>query len=138
LDPHLPSAASLIDSFLKDLRGIASIFSGQSGVKPQSSLYFFCAGGATSTWKADASYNLVSVCQCGSIQCALTLDGSGYTTNFAGTATLKRGNILWIAPTPTGQQQVLMKIPIQEGSKLAFTNNSAANACLLCFLELQD
>jgi hypothetical protein len=60
VSPQLPSAANLIDSFLKDLQGIASLFSGQGGARPTVQKTLWCAS-ATATLTADRDCVIVGV-----------------------------------------------------------------------------
>lgn len=60
MNPQLPSAAGLIDSFLKDLQGIASLFSGQGGSRPTVQKTLWCAS-ATATLTADRDCVIVGV-----------------------------------------------------------------------------
>jgi hypothetical protein len=60
VNPTLPSAAGLIDSFLKDLQGIASLFSGQGGSRPTIQKTLWCAS-STATLTADRDYTIIGV-----------------------------------------------------------------------------
>jgi hypothetical protein len=60
VNPTLPSAANLIDSFLKDLRGIASLFGGQAGQRPTIQKTLWC-GSSTAILTADQDYVIVDV-----------------------------------------------------------------------------
>jgi hypothetical protein len=135
LNPQLPSAAGLIDSFLKDLQGIASLFSQQQSTEHEFTILFFKAAGGTSTWTADRDCTLVGVMPVGgSNSIALTIDGTTYTQNFAAGGDGKRGNVLFIGGTSTQQIRYPMRIPLALGSKLTFSNNSASNGSMLIWL----
>jgi hypothetical protein len=58
VNPTLPSAAALIDSFLKDLRGIAGLFSGEDKQTIQRTLW--CAS-STASLTAERDYFIVGV-----------------------------------------------------------------------------
>ena len=60
MNPTLPTAAGLIDSFLKDLQGIASLFSGESGSRPTVQKTLWCAS-STATLTADHDCTIVGV-----------------------------------------------------------------------------
>jgi len=61
LNPVLPSSAALIDSFLKDLRGIAGLFSQATPSNPTRTILFTSSTTAIQFWRADADYFLVAV-----------------------------------------------------------------------------
>jgi hypothetical protein len=135
VNPQLPSAAGLIDSFLKDLQGIASLFSHQQSTEPEFTVLFFKTAGGSSTWTADRDCTLVGVMPvAGSSSLALTIDGTNYTQNFAAGGDGKRGNVLFIGGTASGQIRYPMRIGLSLGTKLTFSNNSATNGCMLIWI----
>jgi hypothetical protein len=58
VNPQLPSAAGLIDSFLKDLQGIASLFSNQRE-RDTFTVHLNAASGSQQFWTVDADCTLI-------------------------------------------------------------------------------
>jgi hypothetical protein len=135
-NPHefiLPSSAELVSSFMKDLSRVLDV--SVTSTPEEFTILFWRAAGTSSTWTADRDCHLVGVMTVsGSASVALTLDGTGYTTNFAAGGDGKRGNILYLGGTSTFSGRIDCNVPIKAGQKMTFTNNGASNGALLVWL----
>jgi hypothetical protein len=118
---------------MKDLSRVLDV--SVTSVPEEFTILFWRAAGSSSSWTADRAVHLVGVMTVsGSASVALTLDGTGYTTNFAAAGDGKRGNVLFLGGTSTFSGRIPMNVPISAGQKLTFTNNGASNGALLVWL----
>ena len=124
-DPHLPGSTALIDSFLKDLQGIATLFRADNPTNPTRTIVFTSGTASNASWVADADYVFVGcTANTSSIQ-VFSLDatpnailssvdkvnvGAGLIVaqNFAGLIhgmrfPIPRGSKLWWSPAAAGE-----------------------------------
>lgn len=129
------TASSMIDAFLTDLRNLSASIAGGAAAET-TTLHLWAPGANTVQWRADEDYFLTDVVsESGSVQWALTLDGTTYTQNFQSSGSGKKGTLLAVPATSTSQSRQPQRTRIPKDHIIYFTNNSASNAAVLLVLE---
>jgi hypothetical protein len=99
-------------------------------------LFLFATSAGTSSWKAPQDYFVCAVApSTGTNQSAVTLDGSSYTTNFAGAGNKKLGAILYLGGLSTDQPVLYQRTKVKKDQTITMTNNSASSGCFTLVLE---
>lgn len=138
LNPTLPSSASLIDSFLKDLQGIAQLFSGRS--QRDTFTVTICAGtGTVVTWTADVDCTLTGVylVQGGGSSNSLARVNPGNVVPVVGVAT-RRQVIAWFQGGSAGNiffPFIFCREKFSNGDKVYWRNDSAGTSIVLLVFE---
>jgi hypothetical protein len=119
----------LIDSFLKDLHGIASLFAGGEKTRKTRTLaYVSGAGAATFSWTADEDYYYLAAHSSSGAEVQVTTSGKALIA--LGTkADFTQGDVLHITTTTTSTTVPIQHTFIPKGTVLTVVIGAASSTC---------
>jgi hypothetical protein len=125
--PNLPSAAGLIDSFLKDLQGIAGLFSSQAKGTTVPRMFFIAGSDAAFSWQSDVDGAIVGIHDDGAAGASVHVVALSKFNTADLTGTSKLFPQILYSSTVTAPSFVTgIRYSIRKGDRIWFANSSAS------------